>query len=192
MNFKNRLSLFISRIAHPIVLVLVLLAATFFSVHSPLKASLTMAAVTAIGILPLIYWNQSRTKKGIYTNFDVSVRKDRYSMFVVILVLTILVIVYIIASDQPRNVLVGSLVLLQMLVLAFIFNFRWKISLHMAVACYVALAFWQLHTPIAILLCFSTPFIAWSRKQLGRHQNNELVIGGLVGLFSGILLLLLT
>ncbi|MFO7823406.1 MAG: hypothetical protein R6V72_05665 [Cyclobacterium sp.] len=189
---KNRLALIISRLAHPISLILIFMAYTFFILHEPWKATWTLTAIIVIGILPLVIWNQSRTKKGIYTNFDVSVRKDRYSMFALILALTLLVILFIIFSDQPWPVLAGSLVLLLLVVVSFVLNFWLKVSLHMAVAGYVALGFWQIHYLPAILLFMAIPFIAWSRKQLGRHQNDELIIGGLIGLASGILLLMIS
>lgn len=189
---KNRIALIISRIAHPISLIMAFMAYTFFSIHGPWKATWTLIAITALGILPLVIWNQSRTKKGIYTNFDVSVRKDRYSMFTLITVLTLLVILFIFISNQPWPVVAGSLVLLLLVLASFVLNFWLKVSLHMAVSFYVALGLWQIHPLPAVLLFLAIPFIAWSRKQLGRHQNDELLIGGMIGMFCGILLVWIT
>ncbi|MBD3627075.1 hypothetical protein [Cyclobacterium sp.] len=189
---KNHLALIISRIAHPISLILVFMAYTFFSIHSLWKATWTLTVITAIGIIPLVIWNQSRTKKGIYTNFDVSVRKDRYSMFTLLTVLTLLVILFIWTSNQPWPVFAGSLVLLLLVVTSFVLNFWLKVSLHMAVAFYVSLGLWQIHPLPALLLLMAIPFIAWSRIQLERHKTNELLIGGMVGLLCGVLLLWVT
>lgn len=189
---RYRLALFISRIAHPISLLVAFLIYTLFSILEPAKATWTVAGILFLGILPLIFWNEYHTRKGRYSNFDVSIRRQRYSLYLWILFLSGMVILFLWANDLPNEVLTGGLILVQLLLLSFLFNFRIKVSLHLAIAGYVAVAISPISFGLGVLLFTTLPLIAWSRWQLGRHQFAELIWGTSLGLICGFQLLLLT
>ncbi|WP_339904718.1 hypothetical protein [uncultured Cyclobacterium sp.] len=187
---KNKIARIISQVGHPILLILAFLIYFLFTIHSPEKAILTLLIVLFLGILPLIFWNLVRTKKGLYSNFDVSIRSQRNSMYLFIIILAFLVLLALWANGQPDAVIIGSAILIQLVCLAFLINFKSKVSLHVAITIFTAFGFWEINPWIAIGLWVGSPFIAWSRWQLKRHQPEELIWGLLLGLVCGIEILL--
>ena len=189
---KNRLALRISQIAHPISLLVGFLAYSLFFILEPIKAGWTLAGTLLLGILPLIFWNEYHRRTGRYTNFDVSLRKQRYSLYLWMLFLGTVVFGFLWLSDQPRSVLSGGLVLLQLLLVSFLLNFRIKISLHLAIAAYISIALFPINFALGGALIVFLPLIAWSRWQLDRHRVIELVVGAILGLICGFQLLWLS
>ncbi|AEL26504.1 hypothetical protein [Cyclobacterium marinum] len=183
---KNKIARIISQVGHPLLLILAFLIYFLFSIHNPEKAILTFLIILFLGILPLVFWNLIRTKKGLYSNFDVSIRSQRNSMYLFVLTSAFFVLLALWANGQPDAVLIGSAILIQLLCLAFVINFKSKVSLHVAITIFTAFGFWEINPWIAIGLWISSPLIAWSRWQLRRHEPMELIWGLLLGLICGI------
>jgi hypothetical protein len=183
---KLQIAQLISRLGHPIILLLVYLFYFLFSVHPPEKATWTLLIIICLGVLPLILWNLIRTRKGLYSNFDVSVRNQRFSMYSFILLLAATVVFALWYSNQPDDVITGSLLLVQLLILAFLLNFKLKVSLHTAIAVFIGFGLWKLNNTYAIITWGSCPFIAWSRWYLQRHLPIELFWGFVLGLLCGL------
>lgn len=192
MAVKQRFAIIISRVGHPINLLTAFLVFTVFSIHEVKMAYFTVGGVVLLGVFPLVVWNWTKTRKGTYTNFDVSVREDRYSMFGFIFFLSLLVILFLVWTGQPSEIITGTLVTVEMVFLAFLINFRLKISLHTAISLFIGFGFLPLSLPLAIGSFSSVPLIAWSRWLMGRHQVSELIGGAILGMFCGIQLLYLT
>jgi hypothetical protein len=190
LDLKNKIAQIISQVGHPILLILAFLIYFLFTIHSAGKAILTLIIVLFLGVLPLIFWNLIRTKKGLYSNFDVSIRSQRKSMYLLILILALLVLFALWVNGQPDAVLIGSAILIQLLCFAFVINFKSKVSLHVAISIFTAFGFWDINSWVAICLWISSPIIAWSRWYLKRHQLVELIWGLLLGLICGIEILL--
>ncbi|WP_209330354.1 hypothetical protein [Lunatimonas salinarum] len=186
------LALFLSRLAHPLVIL------TLFVFYSNLRlqefdaALYTISGMLGITIIPLIVWNWIKWKQGVYANFDVSIREQRFSMFGVIFLLAAILVAFLHLSDQPKEIFLGSLLLIQAILLTFLLNFRLKSSLHLAVCSYLAMAMLPLHVPMALGLIALAPWLAWARVSLGRHHWSEVIAGSLVGTGSGVQLLYLT
>lgn len=183
---KLKIACLISRVAHPIILLLAYLFYFLFSVHNTEKAIWTLVIIISLGVLPLVFWNLIRTRKGLYSNFDVSIRNQRSSMYRFILLLAVMVVIALWYSNQPENVLIGSLLLIQLLIAAFLLNFKTKVSLHLAIAIFIGFGLWEINKSFALIIWGSCPLIAWSRWYLGRHLPVELFWGFVLGLICGI------
>ncbi len=183
---KQNIARIISRIGHPICLLLTFLVYFLFSIHNSAKAIWTLIIIVSLGILPLIAWNLYRTRKGLYSNFDVSIRSQRSSMYRFILLLAVIVLAALWFSKQPSNVLIGSLILIQLLLLAFFLNYKTKISLHVAIAVYTGFGLWGINKEFSMVIWALTPLIAWSRWYLGRHLAIELFWGFVLGCICGV------
>jgi hypothetical protein len=185
----KQIALLISRLVHPLVIL------TFFVFYSNLKiqessrALATIAAMIGLTIVPLTLWNWLKLKQGVYQNFDVSVREQRYSMFGFVFFLAGLLIAYLYLSEQPREIRLGSLLMIQVIVLTFLLNFRLKSSLHLAVCSYIALGLVPLNPTWSVVLAAAIPLLAWSRVHLGRHRWIEVATGTFIGAFTGVQLL---
>lgn len=189
---KRPLALFLSRLAHPLVVLTFFVCYSNLRLQEPGDALRTITGMLGITILPLIAWNWIKLRLGVYSNFDVSVREQRYSMFGFIFILASLLVVFLYVTDQPGEIRIGSLILIQVLLFSFLLNFRLKSSLHLAVCTYIAMGMLPLHVPMAVGLMILAPGLAWARVILGRHHWNEVISGSLVGTGSGIQLLYLT
>ncbi|EPR65076.1 phosphatase PAP2 family protein [Cyclobacterium qasimii] len=183
---KQKIALIISKVGHPICLLLTFLVYFLFSIHDPAKAFWTLTIIISLGILPLIGWNLYRTRKGLYSNFDVSIRSQRSSMYRFILVLAVIVLAALWFSNQPSSVIIGSLILIQLLLLAFFLNYKIKISLHVAIAVFTGFGLWEINKEFSMIIWAFTPLIGWSRWYLGRHFPIELFWGFVLGIICGL------
>jgi hypothetical protein len=189
---KQKIALTISRILHPMVLMPLFIAYVVFSLFPGEQAIITTASIIGIGILPLALWNIYRTHTGKYSNFDVSVREQRFSMFVVVFLLSLILMGYLWISGQPDILLIGCGLVMGLIFTSFVLNFWLKISLHTAILTYISIGLWPMDYGLGISLAAGVPLVAWARVVQARHSLFEVGIGFLNGIIFGICLLLLT
>ena len=186
---KQQVALAISRLAHPLMLISLFIIYSTFSIHEPQTAAWTSVAILGIAVIPLIGWNSWKTHKGVYSNFDVSIREQRFSMFGIIFTLSFLLIGFLYFSGQPSVLLIGCLLLIEALLLVFLLNFWIKASLHMTVSTFIACGLLPLNLVLAGILFAVIPLIGWARITQKRHSREEVLAGLAIGLFTGVQLL---
>jgi len=186
---KQQVALGISRIAHPLILVSLFIIYSTFSIQDAQKAIWTSVSVLGIAVIPLIGWNFWKTRRGSYSNFDVSVREQRFSMFGIIFFLSFVLVGFLYFSGQPSILIIGCLLLVEALFLVFMLNFWIKASLHMTVSTFICCGLLPLNPILASVLCGIIPMIAWARITQKRHTWQEVLIGLTIGLVTGVQLL---
>ncbi|HSI77731.1 MAG TPA: hypothetical protein VK957_17660 [Lunatimonas sp.] len=186
---KQQIALTISRLAHPLILISLFIIYSTYNIQEPLTAAWTSFAILGIAVIPLIGWNIWKTHKGEYTNFDVSVREQRFSMFGIIFTLSFLLIGFLYFSGQPSVLLIGSFLLIEALLLVFILNFWIKASLHMTISTFICCGLLPLNPTLAAILSAVVPVIGWARITQKRHSWEEVGAGVAIGLFTGVQLL---
>lgn len=186
---KQQIALAVSRLAHPLILISLFIIYSTFSIQDPKKAVWTSLGILGIAIIPLIGWNVWKTHKGAYSNFDVSIREQRFSMFGIIFSLSFLLVAFLYFSGQPSILLIGCLLLIEALLLVFILNFWIKASLHMTVSTFIGCGLLPLNPVLAGILFAIIPFIGWARITQKRHRWEEVLAGFAIGLFTGVQLL---
>jgi hypothetical protein len=186
---KQRIALGISRLAHPLMLVSLFILYSNFMIHDAKTAVWTSLGILGIAVIPLIGWNFRKTRKGEYSNFDVSIREQRFSMFGVIFILSFLLVGFLYVSGQPYIILIGSLMLIEALFLVFLLNFWIKASLHMTVSTFICFGLLPLNPMLTGVLCSIIPLIAWARITQKRHTWEEVGAGLAIGLITGLQLL---
>jgi hypothetical protein len=186
---KQQIALAISRMAHPLMLVSLFIIYSTFAILDPQKAIWTAVGILGIAVIPLIGWNIWKTSRGEYSNFDVSIREQRFSMFGIIFSLSFILIGFLYFSGQPSVLLIGCLLLIEALLLVFLLNFWIKASLHMTVSTFIACGMLPLNPVLACILFAIVPFIGWARVTQKRHFWGEVLAGLAIGLFTGIQLL---
>lgn len=182
---SSTVALFLSRLAHPLVLVVVFVVYSNFKLQPEEPAVIASVGMIGIGVIPLIIWNLVKLKQGVYTNFDVSERKHRFSMFAFIFILAIALVIFQQVTQQPPDVQLGTLLMIQLIGLSFLLNFWLKSSLHVGVGAFLALAILPLSGAFSVILGILVPFLAWARVSLGRHTWPEVLAGLSVGTASG-------
>ena len=154
------------------------------SLHHPPEGLVRhLLPIILILIVPISFWIIWNVRRGRYSNMDVSNRKQRNSLYLVITGLLILYNLYVyLATGLADN----RFVILTLLVITMqLSNFWIKSSMHTALNIFVAALFYQeLHflgwAWLAVAL-----LVGYTRIVIGRHTLAEVLAGGCIGtLFS--------
>lgn len=175
----------ISIIGHPLLTISLLV---YFLAHKemPLRQANIVSGIIIGGIaLPIVLHNLWKTRKGQYTNFDVSNQQQRKGFFVFAIGLLAVVSLYFWWASQSLQLVYSMWTFLLMVVLFAVVNRKSKISLHAGVNFYiVAILFhynWKWAVPVLVLAIF----VALSRLVLGRHTRPEILWGSCIGFVFG-------
>lgn len=179
-----------SVLGNPLIISAIFLSAFCLRLLDPARAVEVVAALVALLFVPIAVWIRSRVRSGHFSDFDVSRREDRTTMYPAILGLNVISTGMLFLTHQPKVLSVGMLCTSVMLVVAFLTN-RWiKISLHAAFSFFFALAAIKLSlTCVAPMLIFAA-LVTSSRLILKRHRASELVMGVALGILTGWVMLL--
>jgi membrane-associated phospholipid phosphatase len=126
----------------------------------------------------------------MYTNFDISKREQRGSIFAFAAVLTSLYMASVILFGGPKVLLYSLFGLLMGVVIASLINTKIKASIHMAVYSAFALVLAFFYGSFFWILVIGAPLVAWSRIILKRHKLLETIVGTVLGIFIVIALYL--
>lgn len=120
-------------------------------------------------------------RQGKVTDFDLKVREQRRTPFLVTLVSTLIAWLVLYGGQAPSElVLLTGAGWLQIALLLAI-TLRWKISAHCASAASFVVWAWFLFGAMAAPLVLIIPLVAWSRLRLQRHDLPQTVAGTLLG-----------
>ncbi len=186
-----RVARFISVLGHPLLIGSVVSAMAFFELYSREKALLLSGFVLGFVTLPLTAWNFYKTKNGSYSNFDVSIRSQRSSMYAVLLGLLSMACLFAWFSHQPLAFSVGLSMCLALVLFSFSINFILKTSLHAAISFFMALGLLKLHVAWGLGMLVLAFLVSISRLVLKRHSMQEVVSGSLSGAGAGLILIYL-
>lgn len=154
------------------------------------NAAFITSLIVGCVFLPLFFWLYIRSKNGSHTNFDVSDRNQRKSVFYFVVPLLTAVIVILYATGQPENIYMGVFFGLVLIIVAQIVNYRVKSSLHVSLNTYLAFLIMSLDLFAGMIFLVFVVLIAWSRIVLGRHTGKEVLFGAAIGLIVGLTMLL--
>jgi len=186
---KHRLAKYISIVGHPFVTFSFFVIIVMFATEEFYKALLITFLLEGCLIIPNVIRNYIKTRKGEYTNFDVSVRTQRHSMYLFAMPLMLIIIAVLFYTGQSMNLCLGVLCGLILLLVSFIVNFFVKCSMHVALTIYLAFLIIPLNTMIGIIIIVFTGFIGWSRVELKRHTTKEVYVGAIIGFIIGFFML---
>jgi hypothetical protein len=174
----------VSIVGHPVVLVLVsaLIAASARGA-SPHQLQLVGGALVAFGIVVLGFsWVQVRA--GRWSHVDASVRTERNSLnvFLVVLCLLSAELLWFFTDSVSMS---AALALSGAIVLAALLLSKWvKVSLHAAFAAFATTLLWPI-TLAVVGGVLVTAAVVWSRLVLRRHVAADVMAGLLLGVAAG-------
>lgn len=127
-------------------------------------------------------------KRGMFSNFDVSIKEQRKPIFIFAAVVSVLYMILIFLLNGPPILMatLGAL-LLGVLVDSFV-NKKIKASVHLTAFSSFAAVLGILYGGIFWLLLLLIPLVAWSRIKLKRHTLSETIVGTIIGFFIVIVL----
>jgi membrane-associated phospholipid phosphatase len=179
-----------SLVGNPLFIGAIFLCAFCVRLFDASRALEIIATLAALLFLPIAIWLQTQVRTGRYSDFDVSRREDRTTMYPVVLVVILFATGILFLTHQPKMLSVAMTCASTMLVVAFLMN-RWiKISLHTVFCFFFALAAIKISLAwLAPMLIFAA-LVASSRLILKRHRKVELMVGAGLGILTGCILLL--
>jgi hypothetical protein len=184
----NAVARWISILAHPFVMVGLMVGVAASRSGPPRETLRAMSLVALVALVPvaLLMWLQVR--RGAWQNVDASNARERPALFWVGGAALLVLLVYL-RLRQPESFLIrGSVAVLAMMGVCALAT-RWvKVSLHLAFATLAATSLLLLGSPLGWLLVAVLPALAWSRLALGRHRSIELALGVAAGALTGVAL----
>ena len=171
----------VSRLGHPFILPLVALLVVTLRI-TPARQALGIVALTAVTItVPVLLFTWRQVRRQRWSDYDVSVRQDRYRLYPLILLVCVISGLVFWLLDAPAFMLRGILAGAAMAFVAMLINLVLKISLHTALATLCALVILALMPWLGVAACLFAALVGWSRVALRRHTAVEVLSGALLG-----------
>lgn len=184
----------LSRAFHPfIVSVVTLWLAQLLSGYGWLESLLWTLFSFSIVILPALVFILVQVKRGRYQDIDVSIRNDRYVLYLLggscLILMVILLIVFQAPAVAQRTLQAGLL----SIVVGSVFNrFVNKLSLHVLTVAGCAVVLFLVSPIAGVTLALMSILVAWSRVYLQRHTIPEVIWGWVVGVLCTMFWLLIS
>jgi membrane-associated phospholipid phosphatase len=185
---KQTIAKCISFFGHPLLTIPLFVTITMFATEDIGKAALVTFLIVGCIFVPLIAWLYVKSKNGTTTNFDVSDRKQRKSVFVFILPVLMLVTIILYYTGQSKTVCLSLFFGLVITFVSQLVNLRIKSSLHVSMTIYLAFLIMPLNYIAGIVVLLLSVLIGWSRMVLARHTLKEVLWGGGIGLTVGLVM----
>jgi hypothetical protein len=179
----------ISIIGHPLLTIPLFVAIVMFGFEVFSKAALISFLIIGCVFIPVTLMMYKKSKNGTYTNFDVSDKTQRRSLFIFAIPILIIVTSILFFTNQSKNLCISVLFALILLIISYLVNFYIKSSLHVSLNIYLSSLIVTNNFKIGIAVLLFTGLISWSRVKLGRHSLKEVIVGFIIGLIVSIIML---
>lgn len=180
----------LSIIAHPFVMVGVMVGAAAARRHSPEEAIRSVLIVGIFTIVPLLVLMIRQVRAGAWKDVDASNISERPSLYAVGGLASIALIACLFLVRSQSFLIRGSVVTLVMFGICALAT-RWiKVSLHMAFAALAATTLLLIGSPAGWVLLPVVPAVAWSRLALQRHRPVDVGLGAVIGILAGVAIVL--
>lgn len=184
-----RFAKYISIIGHPLLTIPIFIAIVMFRFSDLREAIFISFLIIGCVFIPVILWMYFKSKNGSYTNFDVSDKTQRKSLFLFAAPLLLIVTIILFKTNQPRDLCISVLFALILTIISQIVNFFVKTSLHVSLNIYLASLIFTFDYKIGIIVLLFTGLLCWSRVKLDRHTIKEVISGLLIGTCIGLIML---
>jgi len=183
----RQLARWVSILAHPFVMVALLVAVPAMRQSSGDAAQSVLLVVIAV-VLPIAVLMFRQVRRGRWSNVDASKPSERPVLFMVALAGLVAALGWLLLNDPQSFLVRGMLVVAAFLLLAGLLT-RWiKLSLHVAFAALTATTLCLLGSSVGYALIAVVPVVFWSRIALARHRVHEVLVGLVLGVLTGIVL----
>lgn len=187
--FILKISKVISNFFNPLVSLVIYFFYYSYRNYTWEEASKKFIPILLLLIIPIAIWIYRNVKKGNYTNMDVSNRKQRHSLYIFIIVATIvfLAVDYFLHREIDWTILMLCI----LLILMQISNFFIKSSMHTSLNIYVAALFFAINPMIGIFWFLLSVVIGITRIILKRHTPQEVISGAVIAIFVSLVYLIM-
>ncbi len=186
---KQKFAQFISVIGHPLLTLPLFVLIVMFSKENSSNATLVSFLIIGCFFIPVTIRLFVKSRNGSYSNFDVSNRVQRKSLYVFSIPLLAAVTLILYFTDQSRFICLSVFFALILLVVSMLVNFFVKCSLHVSLNVFLAALVYSVNSKIAVVILLFTLLLIWSRITLGRHTWKEVILGFILGFALGLMML---
>ena len=182
---KTKLARWISIVAHPFVVIAVMVLAATTHLRGARNALPNVVAVAGFVIVPIAVVMILQVRRGRWGNVDASNERERPLLYGVGIAAVAACLVYLWSRGADAFLIRGAATVLVLLLVSATAT-RWiKLSLHVATAGLAATALLLLGSSAGWLLAAATPALIWSRLALARHTPAEVMVGLALGIAAG-------
>lgn len=153
------------------------------------QASKNFFPILLLLIIPTALWIYRNVKNGNYTNMDVSNRKQRHSLYIFIIIATVVFLGVDFYLHKEMDWTVFMLCIL--LILMQVSNFFIKSSMHTSLNIYVAALFFAIEPIIGMFWFLLSIVIGVTRVILKRHTPKEVFSGAGIAIFVSLIYLIM-
>jgi len=186
-KFMLKIARFITFILHPMVLVSPAVFLIVIASGGGYYEAFLWTIVTLLFTLFVAGYILLGVKKGFFSNFDVSKRKQRIYLFPFVIATALIFLAVLFNFNGPKALLMAILYFVIALAILTVVNLRVKASIHVAslTAALVSASylFGVLFYPFLIFI----PVMAWARIIEKRHTLKETIVGFIMGTLLAIM-----
>lgn len=174
-----RLSKFISNFFNPLTSLILFLIYKNYRINDLNQAVKEIFPILLLIVIPLITWIYWNVKKGNYSNMDVSNRRQRNSLYIIIdILIAVYLLVYFLMNDRIDFTMFFLLILL---ILMQISNLFIKSSMHTSLNIFAAALFFSLSPMVGFIWLIIAIIVGITRIILKRHTPKEVIMGAFLG-----------
>lgn len=173
----------VSFILHP--LFLSLLATYLVCYHNTQNVYTSIGWMMGMGVvvLGILLFEFYGIKRGFFSDFDVSKRRQRTPLFIFVFLAVFAYMVSILVFKGPNELLVGGIYIIIGIIIFSLVNKKIKVSIHVAGISSFFVSMGLLYGGVFYLGLLCIPLVAWSRVVLHRHTVSEVTLGATLGMF---------
>jgi hypothetical protein len=175
----------LSIIAHPFVMVGVMVGTATLSRQPATDALLNVALVALFTIVPLALLMVRQVRGAQWENVDASNRRERPILYLAGALSLAALLTFLIILRPGSSMVRGVAGTLGMFVICAIATKWVKVSLHMAFAALAATALALMGSMVGYFLVMMLPALGWARLTLKRHSTSEVALGAVAGIAAG-------
>lgn len=188
IKMNKKTAKFISTAANPLFTIPLFVVIVMFAFEDFKKAAFISAIIIGVIFVPLILMMYIKSKNKSYSDFDVSDRLQRKSLFLFALPLVIITTIILYKTGQSKALYFSVFFGLVIAFVSQIVNLFIKSSLHVSLNIYLSFLIMPTNLILGNILLLLTVFIGWSRIRLGRHTLKEVLVGAGIGLSISLLM----
>lgn len=193
MEIKNPVIISVSKVIsnffNPLVSLVIYFFYYSYQNYSWEQATKKFLPILLLLIIPIAIWIYKNVKNGKYSNMDVSNRRQRHSLYIFIIIATVVFLGVDFYLHKEMDWTVFMLCIL--LILMQVSNFFIKSSMHTSLNIYVAALFFAIQPVIGIIWFLLAILIGVTRVILKRHTPKEVLSGAGIAFFVSLIYLVM-
>ncbi len=193
MEIKNPVIISVSKVIsnffNPLVSLVIYFFYYSYQNYSWEQATKKFLPILLLLIIPIAIWIYKNVKNGNYSNMDVSNRRQRHSLYIFIIIATVVFLGVDFYLHKEMDWTVFMLCIL--LILMQVSNFFIKSSMHTSLNIYVAALFFAIQPVIGIIWFLLAILIGVTRVILKRHTPKEVLSGAGIAFFVSLIYLVM-